>query len=243
MSEVGYAFIVLVAFHYCDKILELINLKRGKVYFSSQLWRSQSIVGWSCCFWACVKWCILVAVQGRGSRHLMDRSKRRRGRVWVPTFPQGHPSVAEDLHWAPPKGSTTHGSTQVGHQALTPGPWGPWSRAGPQCCRVGGRCVCPSMSNGICTEGLCSPGHLGAPPRKLCAHFFMAQGLCCVQKSRHLLRARRKPERKSWRVKKFYNHPDPLTPPTMSCFCRHKSDPRQKVWKSSLSITKWNAAC
>lgn len=166
--------------------------------------------------------------EGSGSQHSLKGTPQ-----WLKT-------CTGPLLKAPPLMGAHRWGTRPSHL----GRGGPWSRSGSQCCRVGGRCVCPSMSNGICTEGLCSPeGHLGAPPRKLCAHFFMAQGLCCVQKSRHLLRARRKPERKSWRVKKFYNHPDPLTPPTMSCFCRHKSDPRQKVWKSSLSITKWNAAC
>jgi hypothetical protein len=29
-----------------------MNLNRGKVYFGSHVWRFQSMVGWSCCFWA-----------------------------------------------------------------------------------------------------------------------------------------------------------------------------------------------
>jgi hypothetical protein len=47
--------VVVSAFPYGDKIPEITNLKRGKIYFSPQFQRLHSMGGWPYCFWACGK--------------------------------------------------------------------------------------------------------------------------------------------------------------------------------------------
>jgi hypothetical protein len=79
--------------HYCNKIPKVINLKRGKVYFSWQFLWFQSMVGWHHCFGLGVKQYITVGVQQRKVILLMV-GKHNRGKDECPTIPDtGIPPV------------------------------------------------------------------------------------------------------------------------------------------------------
>jgi hypothetical protein len=65
---------VILAFHHCAKIPEAINLKGGKIYFSSWFQMLQSMVSRLHCFGPQMRQKVLTAKE---AAHLMaDRSKK-----------------------------------------------------------------------------------------------------------------------------------------------------------------------
>jgi hypothetical protein len=74
------------SFHYCHKIPEITNLKRGKVHFGSQCWRAQSMMEWPHCFGTVAGQHIMVGTSGE-AKLFISRPGSRRGRSWAPVIP------------------------------------------------------------------------------------------------------------------------------------------------------------
>jgi hypothetical protein len=71
----------VLAFHCCDKIPEINNLKGGKSYFGWWFERFQFMVTWSCCFGSLARQNMMVEITwlSRAS-HIMASGKQKRQR-------------------------------------------------------------------------------------------------------------------------------------------------------------------
>lgn len=100
-------------FHYCNKILEIINLKREKVYCGSQFWRLAASRP--------ARWHIMVEVQGGGglSSQQPGNKERKRMRSWSTRSCQPLNFLPPD----PPLGTPPPSCSRLG---TVPSPHGLW---------------------------------------------------------------------------------------------------------------------
>jgi hypothetical protein len=78
------SFLCLSAFYHYDKIPEIINIKRGRIYIVCWVWSFQCVITWPHCLWACARtkstsWGDLVA---EVAAYLIAR-KGKRDKNWL----------------------------------------------------------------------------------------------------------------------------------------------------------------